>query len=213
MAWSMGGGFNGGAFGGGNNSARNSGLPFAGIPSELRAGVEKIVAEEPTFADEHVPFSHVDYDRRRLTLRRFLAPHRWALVGGLFLVLFETAAMQAGPVLTQIGIDHGIRAGNKGVVIAVSIAFFVAVLVNGVASGLRVSWTGRVGQNLMYHLRVRIFAHFQRLSVDFFTKSKAGVLMTRMTSDLESLTQLFQEGLVQMIVQGLTMIFVAGVLF
>jgi hypothetical protein len=44
MAWSMGGGFNGGAFGGGQNSGRNAGLPFAGIPSELRAGVEKVVA-------------------------------------------------------------------------------------------------------------------------------------------------------------------------
>jgi ATP-binding cassette subfamily B protein len=213
MAWGMGGGFNGGAFGGGNNSARNAGLPFAGIPSELRAGVEKIVADEPAFADEHVPFSHVDYDRRRLTLRRFLAPHKWALVAGSFLVLFETAAMQAGPVLTQIGIDSGIRKGNIGVVVAVSIAYFLAVGINAVASGLRVAQTGRVGQNLMYHLRVRIFAHFQRLSVDFFTKSKAGVLMTRMTSDLESLTQLFQEGLVQMVVQGLTMLFVAGILF
>ncbi|HUP85227.1 MAG TPA: ABC transporter ATP-binding protein [Acidimicrobiales bacterium] len=213
MAWSMGGGFNGGAFGGGNNSARNSGLPFAGIPSELREGVERITAQEPTFADEHVPFSHVEYDTRRLTLRRFLAPHRWALVVGMFLVLFETASMQAGPVLTQIGIDRGIRGKNIGVIVAVSVAYFVAVGINGVASGLRVSQTGHVGQNLMYGLRVRIFAHFQRLSVDFFTKSKAGVLMTRMTSDLESLTQLFQEGLVQMIVQGLTMIFVSGVLF
>ncbi|MDQ3106315.1 MAG: ABC transporter ATP-binding protein/permease [Actinomycetota bacterium] len=213
MAWSMGGGFNGGAFGGGNNSARNAGLPFAGIPSELRAGVEKIVADEPAFADEHVDFSHVDYDRRRLTLRRFLAPHKWALVGGSFLVLFETAAMQAGPVLTQIGIDSGIREGNIGVVVAVSIAYFLAVGINVIASGLRVAQTGRVGQNLMFHLRVRIFSHFQRLSVDFFTKSKAGILMTRMTSDLESLTQLFQEGLVQMVVQGLTMLFVAGILF
>jgi ATP-binding cassette, subfamily B, bacterial len=214
MAWGgMGGGFNGGAFGGGNNSARNAGLPFAGIPSELRAGVEKIVADEPTFADEHVEFSHVEYDRRRLTLRRFLAPHKWALAGGSLLVLLETAAMQAGPVLTQIGIDNGIREGNVRVVVYVSIAYFLAVFLNGVASGLRVAQTGRVGQNLMYHLRVRIFSHFQRLSVDFFTKSKAGVLMTRMTSDLESLTQLFQEGLVQMVVQGLTLIFVAGILF
>jgi hypothetical protein len=65
MAWSMGGGFNGGAFGGGNNSSRNAGLPFAGIPSELRKGVEKIVAAEPEFADEHEPFSHVHWDRRR----------------------------------------------------------------------------------------------------------------------------------------------------
>ncbi len=213
MAWSMGGGFNGAAFGGGNNSGRNAGLPFAGIPSELRAGVEKIVAKEPAFADEHEPFSHVHWDRRRLTLRRFLAPHRWAMVLGVVLVLFETASLQAGPVLTQIGIDKGIREGNTQVIVAVSIAYFAAVIINAIASGLRVSQTGRVGQNLMYHLRVRIFSHFNRLSVDFFTKSKAGVLMTRMTSDLESLTQLFQEGLVQMLVQGLTMVFVTGVLF
>ncbi len=213
MAWGGMGGMGGSAFGGGGNSARNAGLPFAGIPSELRDGVEKIVADEPTFEGEHVPFSHVDYDRRRLTLGRFLAPHKWALVGGMALVLVETAAMQAGPVLTQIGIDKGIRVGNVGVVVAAALAYFAAVLFNAVASGLRVAQTGRVGQNLMYHLRLRIFSHFQRLSVDFFTKSKAGVLMTRMTSDLESLTQLFQEGLVQMVVQGLTMIFVAGILF
>jgi ATP-binding cassette subfamily B protein len=213
MAWGMGGGFNGGAFGGGNASSRNAGLPFAGIPSELRAGVEKIVADEPTFEGEHVPFSHVDFDRRRLTLRRFLAPHKWALTAGSLLVVFETASMQAGPVLTQIGIDKGIRKGNIGVVVAVSLAYFAAVAINAVASGLRVAQTGRVGQNLMYGLRMRIFSHYQRLSVDFFTKSKAGVLMTRMTSDLEALTQLFQEGLVQMVVQGLTMLFVAGILF
>jgi ATP-binding cassette, subfamily B, bacterial len=213
MAWGGGMGFQGAAFGGGQAAGRNAGLPFAGVPSEMREGVERIVANEPPFDDEHVPFSHVDYDRRRLTLRRFLAPHRWAMLGGLFLVLFETAAMQAGPILTQIGIDHGIAEKNKTVIIVVSIAYFVALGINVIASSLRISWTGRVGQNLMYHLRTRIFAHFQRLSVDFFTKSKAGVLMTRMTSDLESLTQLFQEGLVQMVVQGMTMVFVAAVLF
>lgn len=212
MAWG-GGGFNGGAFGGGMSAGRAAGLPFAGIPSELRDGVDRIVRDEPSFAGEHVSFSHVDYDRRRLTLRRFLAPHKWAMLGGLLLVLFETAAMQAGPVLTQIGIDHGIRDGDTGVIVTASIAYFVAVGVNVVASALRISWTGRVGQSLMHRLRLRIFSHFQRLSVDFFTTSRAGVLMTRMTSDLESLTQLFQEGLVQMVVQGLTMVFVAAVLF
>src|SRR3954453_6267990 len=103
----MGGGFNGGAFGGGQNSARNAGLPFAGIPSELRAGVEKVVAKDPPFEDAHEPFSHVGWDRQRLTMRRFLAPHKWALVLGIFLVLFETASLQAGPILTQIGIDKG----------------------------------------------------------------------------------------------------------
>ncbi|HEX4979243.1 MAG TPA: ABC transporter ATP-binding protein [Acidimicrobiales bacterium] len=213
MAWGGSGWGGGQGFGGGTSSSLSAGLPFAGIPSELRTTAEKILAEEPTFEDEHVEFSHVDYDRRHLTLRRFLAPHRWAMTGALLLVLLETAAMQAGPVLTQIGIDSGIRQGRRGVIVAVSAGYFAAVAVNLLASRWRISWTGRVGQSLMHHLRVRIFAHFQRQSVDFFTASKAGVLMTRMTSDLESLTQLFQEGLVQMVVQGLTMLIVAGVLF
>ena len=58
----------------------------------------------------------------------------------------------------------------------------------------------------MYELRIRVFTHFQRLSLDFFTDEKAGRLMTRMTSDIESLTQLFQEGLVNLLVQGLTLV-------
>ena len=56
-----------------------------------------------------VTFSQVDYDRRPLTLRRFLGPHWIALLGAFVLVVVETAAMQAGPLLTQIGIDDGIR--------------------------------------------------------------------------------------------------------
>ena len=65
----------------------------------------------------------------------------------------------------------------------------------------------------METLRVRIFSHFQRLSLNFFTAEKGGVLMTRMTSDIDSLTALFQEGLVNMFVQFLTLAIVTVVLF
>jgi ATP-binding cassette subfamily B protein len=121
--------------------------------------------------------------------------------------------MQAGPLLTQIGIDDGIREGDTRTVVVVSLLYFVAVAVNGVASAGRIAWTGRVGERLLKALRIRIFSHLQRLSVDFFTKEKAGRLLSRMTSDVESLTQLFQEGMVQMAVQGLTVVVVTVVLF
>jgi ATP-binding cassette subfamily B protein len=97
--------------------------------------------------------------------------------------------------------------------VVVSLLYFVAVAVNGVASAGRIAWTGRVGERLLKALRIRIFSHLQRLSVDFFTKEKAGRLLSRMTSDVESLTQLFQEGMVQMAVQGLTVVVVTVVLF
>jgi ATP-binding cassette subfamily B protein len=65
----------------------------------------------------------------------------------------------------------------------------------------------------MFELRVRTFAHLQRLSLDYYTEEKAGVIMTRMTSDIESLQQLLQDGLPQFALQGLTMVIVTVVLF
>jgi ATP-binding cassette subfamily B protein len=211
MAW---GGPAGGGFGGGTASSSASGLPFAGIPSELQERVDALLETEPEHpAVEQVHFSHVEWDRRPFTLRRFLAPHRLALLGALVVVVIETVAMQAGPLLTQIGIDRGIRQGDTGTVVTVSVLYLLAVVVNGLASAARIGWTGRVGETLMFHLRVRIFSHLQRLSVPFFTDERSGRLMTRMTSDLEALTALFQDGLVQMVVQGLTIVVVTTILF
>ena len=65
----------------------------------------------------------------------------------------------------------------------------------------------------MNDLRVKVFSHLQRLSLDFFTEEKAGVIMTRMTSDIENLQQLLQDGLAQFAVQGLTMVIITIILF
>jgi ATP-binding cassette subfamily B protein len=208
-----GGGWGGRPPAGAPGGGPQAGLPFAGIPPELQAKVDDLLSTEPEATDVHVPFSHSAYDRRPLNLRSILAPHWLALLGAFLLVVLETAAMQIGPLLTQIGIDDGIGEGNRDVIIAVSAIYLLSIGVNLVASRARVAWSGRVGERLMYSLRVRVFAHFQRLDVAFFTEEKAGRLMTRMTSDIESLTQLFHDGLIQMIVQGLTLVFVVVVLF
>ena len=65
----------------------------------------------------------------------------------------------------------------------------------------------------MNDLRVKVFTHLQRMSLDFYTDEKAGVIMTRMTSDIENLQQLLQDGLASFAVQGLTMIVITIVLF
>ncbi len=210
MGMTMGGG--GGGMGGFGRPAA-PGLPFAGIPPELQQRVDKLLATETDTDPPEVPFSHSRYDRRPLRLRGILAPHWLALLGAFVLVLLETAAMQIGPMLTQIGIDDGIREGDRSVVITMAVIYLFSIVVNVVAGRARVAWSGRVGERLMYGLRVRVFSHFQRLDVSFFTEEKAGRLMTRMTSDIESLTQLFHDGLIQMVVQGLTLVFVIGVLF
>ena len=77
----------------------------------------------------------------------------------------------------------------------------------------RIRQTGKLAASVMNDLRVRTFTHIQRLSLDYFTEEKAGVIMTRMTSDIEVLQQLLQDGIAQFFIQALTMVDHHGVLF
>lgn len=171
------------------------------------------MATEPEHAEPTVRFDPVNRDRRPFTLRRFLGAHRLALAGAFVLVVFETLALQAGGVLTQQGIDRGITPGNTGVLVAVAMIYVLSVIVATAAGAWRVSWTGRLGERLLYELRLRVFAHLQRLSIDFYTDERAGRLLTRMTSDIDALQQLFQDGLVNLAVQALTVLIVTVILF
>lgn len=197
---------------GGVGASAAAGLPFAGIPTELAERAQAILDTEPEHPEPTIEFSQSQWDRRPFTLRRFLGTHRRALTLAFVLVVIETLALQAGPLLTQVGIDRGISEGNTTVLWAVGAAYLVSIVVTGVATRSRISFTGRLGERLMYELRLRVFSHFQRLSLDFYTEEKAGRLMTRMTSDIEALTQLFQDGLVNLMVQGLTLVVIATIL-
>ena len=139
------------------------------------------------------------------TLRSFLWPHRWRLVRALGLVILESAGFQAGPLLTQIGIDEGVTPGQVGprhrghsVLASIALACAEQLVPHPLHRAAR--------RRPHTALRIRVFSHMQRQSLDFYTGEKAGVLMTRMTSDIEALSQLFQEGLVNFAVQGLTLV-------
>ena len=211
MAW---GGASGG-FGGPSavSSSAAAGLPFAGVPPELADRVEAILETEPEHPRAHVPFTQVEEKTAPFTLRRFLATRKPAMAGAFALVLVETLTMQAGPLLTQRAIDKGILAKSTQVLVVTAVLYAISVVISMIASGFRVAWTGKVGEALLYDLRVRVFAHLQRLSMDFFTGEKAGRVMTRMTSDIEALSQLFQDGIVNLAVQALTMVIVTIILF
>ena len=118
------------------------------------------------------------------------------------LVVIEALTIQLGPLLASIGIDDGIQKNDWSVILACALAAVLAVIISAVASGFRVAITGRIASRVMFELRVRVFAHLQRLSLDYFTDEKAGVIMTRMMSDVESLQQLLQDGLVQFVAAG-----------
>ncbi|MEN9505245.1 MAG: hypothetical protein RI958_1171 [Actinomycetota bacterium] len=198
---------------GGMQSAAAAGLPFAGVPSELAERAEKILATEPDHPEPTIGFDPVGREQAPFTLRRFLSGHRWGLALAFVLVVIETLMLQAGGLLTQRGIDDGVAVGDTGVIVLVAVAYLVSVVLATAAGAARVSWTGRLGERLLYELRLRVFSHLQRLSIDFYTDERAGRLLTRMTSDIDALQQLFQDGLVNLAVQGLTVVFVTVILF
>ena len=217
MAWSAGGfghGGHGGHGGFGRPPQSASGLPFGGIPPEMLPGVRRLLEAEPEHPAPEVRFTHhVPPDQKGFSLARLLRPHWWALAVGVALVAVETVSLQVGPQLTQRAIDRGMLRGDFGVVLSMGLLYLAAVVVNGLAGMGRVAWSGRLGQKLMYRVRLRVFAHLQRLSLDFFTEEKTGRIMTRMTSDIDALAELLQDGIVNLLVQGLTLVYVLVVLF
>lgn len=209
------GGHPGGVTGGPSSMASNAaaGLPAADVPGALRRRVEEVLAEEPEHDVPDVAWRYEEWDREPFTLLRFLRPHRWRLLGAIGLVLVETIALQLGPILTQIGIDDGVRAGDRGVLLTVAMIYVVAVAVATVLGWARVAFTGRLGERLNEALRIRVFGHMQRQDLGWYTDEKAGVLLTRMTSDIEALSVLFQEGIVNLLVQIFTLAVITVALF
>ncbi|MEM7340140.1 MAG: ABC transporter ATP-binding protein [Actinomycetota bacterium] len=193
-------------------SAAN-GLPFAGVPSELAERAEQILSEEPEHPEPNIAYRQRTTTDDRFTLRSFLIPHRWGLALAALLIVVETIAFQAGPLLIQLGLDRAVVPRQFDVLIGVAVAYMAAIVVNAVISRVRVLYTGQLGETLMYELRVKVFSHLQRQSLEFYTKNKAGVIMTRMTSDIDALAVLFQDGLVNLAVQGLTLVVITIVLF
>jgi ATP-binding cassette, subfamily B, bacterial len=216
-----GGGF-GPGFGGPVRPGSDSGLPFAGLPSEMVPLIERILDNEPEHPTPAVEFSQHDYDRRPLTLRRMFAPFKWPVAGVFVLIVIETVAGRLGPTLTQLAIDHGMGLSvlgtgtghaDRGYLYGVVALYFVLIAVSIGVGYARTLWAGRLNESVIYRLRVRVFSHFQRMSLDFFTDERAGRLMTRMTSDIENLQQSLQEGIVQLLVQGLTLVVLTVQLF
>ncbi|HUB71757.1 MAG TPA: ABC transporter ATP-binding protein [Acidimicrobiales bacterium] len=217
--WGVGGGgaSRGGGFGGGWGGAANAtqgGAPFAGIPPELQQAVTDLVATEPDHGQPKAKFTHRAVDTRPLTLRSMIFD-RWqiALLSVVFLTI-ETVGFQTGPYLTQVGIDHGLVGPHHHlyVVVICGLVYLGSVIATVFVERARIRNTGKLAAQVMNDLRIRVFTHIQRLSLDYFTEEKAGVIMTRMTSDIEALQQLLQDGLAQFAIQGLTMVLVTAVL-
>jgi ATP-binding cassette subfamily B protein len=152
--------------------------------------------------------------RRRLaTLARLTAPYRTRTIFSIFSLLLATATALAPPLLAKYAIDDGITQNNLRTLWWIVVAFLLAGLANWGMSYVQTYLTGWVGERILADLRVKLFGHLQRLSLGFFERNRAGVIISRLTNDVEALDQLVTDGVTTLVQSTLTLIGTAILLF
>jgi ABC-type multidrug transport system fused ATPase/permease subunit len=141
-----------------------------------------------------------------------LRPYR-SRVALMFLgLLLATGAGLAPPYLAGKAIDSGIQTGDVAALEWIVVAFLAVAVVYAAASYLQTYMVGWVGTRVLQDLRERVFTHIQSMSIGFFTRRSPGVLISRMTNDIEALNQLVTTGVVTMFSSTLTLFGVVVIL-
>jgi ABC-type multidrug transport system fused ATPase/permease subunit len=136
--------------------------------------------------------------RSRRLLGELLAPHRRSLWGLLFTITVQNLAWLAGPFLIGVGIDVAVPAlidGDVWPLVWIAGALLAAAVLDTVLRFVFLTWSGRVGQAVLLTLRRRVFTHVQRLPLSFHERYTSGKTISRLTSDVEALAELLDEGL------------------
>ncbi|WP_232789495.1 ABC transporter ATP-binding protein [Streptomyces jeddahensis] len=148
-------------------------------------------------------------------LRSLLAPRRRTVWAVALCLLLQQAAVQAGPLLVAYAIDHAVpafRAHDYGPLIAVAVGYLLAAASSSALLYAFVRLSARVNQDVLLDLRGRIFRHAQALSVDFHDRYTSGRLISRATTDVESLRELLAEGLQELINVILASVYITAML-
>jgi ATP-binding cassette, subfamily B, bacterial len=152
--------------------------------------------------------------RRRLaTLRGLAAPYRWRTILSLLSLLAATVTALAPPLLAKYALDDAINPDNAGHLYLVVAAFLVAGLANWGMTYAQTYLTGWVGERMLADLRTQLFGHLQRLSLGYYERTRAGVIISRLTNDVEALDQLVTEGIASLVKNTLTLVGTAVLLF
>jgi len=146
------------------------------------------------------------YDGRLVRrLLGYLRPYRRQVVVSLLLMLTSAALQLAAPTLTRLAIDRAIPTRDIGMARQLALLLLLALALEFVVEYAQTLLTARIGQQAMLDLRMTIFARLQRLDIAFYDRNPVGRLMTRVTSDVEALNELFTTGVVALLGDVLTL--------
>jgi ABC-type multidrug transport system fused ATPase/permease subunit len=151
--------------------------------------------------------------RRISTLARLTAPYKARTTLAVVTLLAATATALAPPYLAKIALDDGIRQEDYGALVVVVVAFLVAGLLNWAASSAQTYFTGWTGERILADLRNGLFRHLQRLSLGYYERNRAGVIISRLTNDVDALDQLVTDGVTSLFQNTLILVGSAAILF
>ena len=193
----------GGGRGMGGGSGRGTGagggggrLGTGGVPASPR--LQEALSRLPAVVDR--PLSDPQEATEpvaRFGLGTLFGPYKRRLIIAFGLAVADTVAgTLVGPYLIKSGVDRGATDHALGVVWLAATAYLLFTLADLVINRVENLYTGRTTQELLYTLRIRIFAHLQRLGMDYYEREMAGRVLTRMGSDVEAFQSLFQNGVI-----------------
>jgi ABC-type multidrug transport system fused ATPase/permease subunit len=145
-------------------------------------------------------------------LLQLLGPYRLRVAGMLIALVLGTAASLAPPLLAKAAIDEGIERHDLHTLVLVVIAFVAAALLVWLMTYIQTYLVGWVGQRVLADLRIRLFTHLQNQPIGFYESRPAGVLISRITNDVEALESLVTDSVVTLFQSGLTLIGAVAVL-
>ena len=151
--------------------------------------------------------------RRVSTLARLTAPYRARTLLAVISLLVATVTALLPPLLAKLAIDDGINGGDVGALTLYIALFLVAGLANLLASMAQTYFTGWTGERILADLRNKLFRHLQRLSLGFYERNRAGVVISRLTNDVEALDQLVTDGVSSLFQNSLLLVGTAIILF
>lgn len=189
--------------GGGGGGPMAGALGDVAATPELRAAVEALppATEDPRMDDAGLRRPDPDF-----RLSSLLRPVRWILAAVVACLALDSLAGVLFPSIVKFAIDHGVVPDRPSALWWATLAGVALVAANWAVVAVMTVITARAGEKVLYGLRVRSYAHLQRLGLDYYERELSGRIMTRMTTDVDALSSFLQTGLSTAVVSVLTVV-------
>ncbi|WKD57870.1 putative ABC transporter ATP-binding protein [Corynebacterium capitovis DSM 44611] len=189
------------------------------VPAPVRGAVvaddalrRRVETLPPATEEPHLAAERLRRASRPFRVRDLFSSVKWLIVASIALLVIGVLADLAFPTLIRTAIDRGITPAEPDALWLVGVAALATVVVAWAADATMTVLSSRAGERLLYGLRLRSYAHVQQLGLSYFERTLSGKIMTRMTTDIDTLSSFLQTGLAQAVVSVGTLVGVSAML-